>query len=174
MMKLIKCDKTYSDKVKELYHRTINHLEKNINYPKWSAEHPSDQSIEAAVAAGEQYVCIENDRAIGAVVLSIDPDGCYEAGDWSVDIKEGEYLVIHALAVDPLFADKGVGTFIVQQCIKIAEQCGYKSLRLDVVPGNTPAEHLYKKMGFVFAGRKDLRRNINDIPVFDLFELNLH
>ena len=46
-------------------------------------------------------------------------------------------------------------------------------MRLDVVPGNIPAERLYKKIGFKSAGTKDLKRNIPEVPVFDLFELNL-
>ena len=45
-------------------------------------------------------------------------------------------------------------------------------MRVDVVPGNYPAERLYKKLGFTFAGEKDLCRGIADIPLFRLFEYN--
>lgn len=173
IMELIKCNKAYLDEVTALYHRTVAHLEKHINYPKWSSAHPSDDGISAAVAAGEQYICVENGKALGAVVLNENPEGDYEAGDWSRDLQPGEFLVVHALAVDPLVARKGVGRFMVEQCIKMARQGGYKALRLDVVPGNDPARRLYEKRGFVYVGTKDLRRNIDEIPVFDLFELNL-
>ena len=161
------------ENVLALYHRTIGYLENHINYPKWSSLHPSDRSIVGSVKAGELYVCMEGDTVLGAVVLSEDPEGYYESGDWSRELKTGEYLVIHALAVDPLFAHKGVGRFMVEQCIKMARQGGCKALRLDVVPGNVPARDLYEKMGFVYVGTKDLRRDIEEIPVFDLFELNL-
>ena len=172
-MELIKCDKTHSEKVTELYHRTIRYLEENINYPKWSEEHPSDCNIQAAIISGTQYACIDKEKILGAVVLSTDPEGFYEAGNWSRELKDGECFFVHALAVDPLFAHNGIGVFMVEQCIKTARQGGYKALRLDVVPGNIPAESLYRKMGFVFAGTKDLKRNIDDIPVFDLYELDL-
>lgn len=171
-MELIKCDTTHINSVTSLYHRTIKYLEANINYPKWSPAHPSDQSISGAVMSGEQYVCCENGRVIGAVVLSENPDGYYEAGDWSKILNAGEYLVIHALAVDPTLERKGAGRFIVERCIELAKEGGYKALRLDVVPGNIPAERLYQKTGFTFAGTKDLKRNIPEVPVFDLFELN--
>ena len=172
-MELVKCDVSCLDRAFWLYHAAIDHLEKNTNYPKWSSEHPSDRCIEEAVTAGEQYLCIESNDILGAVVLSENPDGFYEAGNWSRELKTGEYLVIHALAVNPMFAHKGVGSFMVDQCIDIARHGGYKALRLDVVPGNIPAERLYEKMGFVYAGTKDLQRNIDEIPFFDLFEFVL-
>ena len=172
-MKLIKCENAHLENVLALYHRTIGYLENHINYPKWSSLHPSDQSIVGSVKAGELYVCIEGDTVLGAVVLSEDPEGYYESGDWSRELKTGEYLVIHALAVDPSFAHKGIGAFMVEQSIEIARKGGYQALRLDVVPENIPAERLYEKLGFSFAGTKDLRRNIDEVPVFDLFELNL-
>ena len=61
-MELIKCDKTHSEKVTELYHRTIRYLEENINYPKWSEEHPSDCNIQAAIISGTQYACIDKEK----------------------------------------------------------------------------------------------------------------
>ena len=172
-MKLIKCSRSHIHAVTEVYHRTIRHLEENINYPRWSPEHPSDQSIAEAVESGVQYLCIKDGEPLGAVVLSEAPEGYYQAGEWSRELTEGEYLVIHALAVHPSFEHKGVGTFMVEQCVALARQCGYRAVRLDVVPGNLPAERLYKKLGFTYAGTKDLRRNIDGIPAFDLFERNI-
>ena len=87
-------------------------------------------------------------------------------------MKKGEYLIIHTLAVDPLHEHKGVGRYMVDKCINIAESKGYKAIRLDVVPDNIPAINLYKSKGFTFAGIKDLSRNINGIPLFGLYELN--
>ena len=58
-------------------------------------------------------------------------------------------------------------------CIQYARKNGYKAIRLDVVPGNVPAIRLYEKMGFTYAGTADLLRGIEDIPLFDLYELNL-
>lgn len=108
----------------------------------------------------------------GAAVLNEDPNGNYDVGDWSKELKKGEYLIIHTLAVDPLHEHKGVGGYMVDKCIDIAESKGYKAIRLDVVPDNIPAINLYKNKGFTFAGIKDLSRNIEDIPLFGLYELN--
>lgn len=172
-MKLIKCDKSHLESVTELYRCVIGHLEENINFPKWSAAHPSDLSIAAAVSSGEQYVCLENGKVLGTVVLSENPEGDYSAGDWSRNLKEGEYLVIHALAVSPVCEHRGVGGFMVEECAALAAKAGYRAVRLDVVPGNIPAVRLYQKHGFAYAGTKDLNRNIEDIPFFELYERNI-
>lgn len=173
-MIFIRCDKEHLQQVIDFYALVVRHLEATVNYPKWSDDHPSEASIIASVDRGEQYICLDDDGwVIGAVVLSENPEGRYEKGEWSRKLEQGEYLVIHVLAVDPTCAHRGVGSFMVEQCLKTAEQAGYKAVRLDVVPDNTPASGLYRKMGFQYAGTKDIQRFIDLIPLFDLYEFNL-
>ena len=172
-MELIKCDRSHYEAVTGLYHRSVDYLRATVNYPRWNPGHPSDKGVAASIEKGEQYVCMQDGEALGALALSEDPEGYYEAGDWSVDLRPGDFLVIHVLAVDPDQAKRGVGSFMVEECIRIAREGGYKAVRLDVVPGNIPAERLYGKFGFKFAGRKDLLRNLDFIPLFDLYELIL-
>ena len=52
-MKLIQCDKSRLSAVTEFYHKAIKYLETHVNYPFWSSEHPSDESIIEAVRRGE-------------------------------------------------------------------------------------------------------------------------
>lgn len=172
-MKLIQCNESHLTGVTDFYHKVIAFLETHINYPFWSSEHPSDESIREAVIRGEQYVCMEDGKIIGAVLLSDNPDGDYEAGNWSRNLKEGEYLSVHVLAVSSDCYQSGVGSFMIGKCIALARSRGYKAVRLDIVPTNTPAERLYKKNGFVYAGTVDLKRPTAPIPLFDLYELNL-
>ena len=172
-MELIRCDAEHIPAVISLYHNTLAYLEQTVNYPKWNTEHPGDSGVVDAVGRGEQFICLDNGAAAGTAVLSTDPEGYYEAARWSVDLARGEYMVIHALAVDPDHMNRGVGGFMVDRCIALARDMGFKAIRLDVVPGNIPAERLYEKKGFSYVGTADLQRNIDCIPVFDLFELNL-
>ena len=172
-MELIRCDESRLSAVTDFYHKAIEYLETHINYPSWSSEHPSDESIRAAVKSGEQYVCVEDGEVIGALVLSEDPDGDYDAGSWSRELKTGEYLSVHVLAVSSDCYQRGVGGFMVGECVGIARAQGYKAVRLDIVPTNIPAERLYKKMGFTYAGTVDLNRPTAPVPLFDLYELDL-
>ena len=168
-----KCDEKHIPELILFYKSVLKYLKENINYPKWSDQHPNEKDVTEAVINGRQYICLDNEEIVGAFMLSEDPEGYYEAGDWSMALDEGEFLVVHILAVSPDRYRKGVGSLMVDKCISVAKTLGYKAIRLDVVPGNYPAAELYTNKGFVFAGTKDLRRGYEEIPVFDLYELKL-
>lgn len=172
-MQFLKCDPTLLEALTAFYHQVVRYLEENVNYPHWNADHPSDESIAQAVADSLQYICIDNGKIVGAVVLSEDPEGHYEIGNWSRELKPGEFLIVHVLAVSPDHLHRGVGDLMVRECIALAKAEGYRAVRLDVVPGNDPAVRLYEKNGFTYAGSGDLQRYLVEIPVFDLYELNL-
>ena len=172
--RIIKCGMTHWEQTTALYNVIVRHLEQNINYPQWVyGVYPSGDSVKTAIEAGVQYLCLEGDQAIGAFILNNDQQGNYELGQWQADLPVGSYLVIHTLAVHPDQYGKGVGRYMVQYCIEEARRLGYPAIRLDAVPDNVPARKLYEKMGFSFAGEKDLQRPNNEqIPLFALYELN--
>ena len=157
-----------------MYGRVVKHLKETVNYPKWSEEYPCRESVQKAIQKGEQYACVEDGEILGAAVLNENPDGDYGAGDWSQELRQGEYLVIHTLAADPSARGRGVGSYIVERFIEMAKSRGYQAIRVDVVPGNDPAVNLYQRKGFVFAGAKDLLRGIEEIPIFELYEKMLN
>lgn len=160
--------------VSRLYDKVVLELDKHINYPKWEyGIYPSAESVTAAVEKGVQYMCVSEDSVVGAFILNDDPQGDYSAGCWKSDLKDGEYLVIHTLATDPELIGQGIASYMVKYCIDLAKDKGYKAIRLDVVPDNAPARRLYEKLGFVSAGERDLKRDIEDIPFFALYELEI-
>ena len=165
MLKTIeKASLPHLDTLTEFYDRVTDHLEATVNYPKWTkGVYPRRESIQRA---------IEDGKAVGAFILNRDPQGNYAAGEWTRNIPEGEYMVIHTLAVSPDCPRQGIGQFMIVYAIELAKVQGCKGIRLDVVPDNIPARRLYEKAGFTFAGEKDLKRDIPEIPLFALYELN--
>lgn len=158
----------------ELYDKVTDHLESHVNYPKWEkGVYPGRKSVETAISSGVQYGCFAEEKLVGAFILNEDPQGAYEVGDWITDAKEGEYLVIHTLASDPECYGQGIGKAMVEYAILAARESKKKSVRLDVVPDNIPARKLYEKIGFAFAGEKNLGREIEEIPLFALYELKV-
>lgn len=173
-MDIIKCELCHLDALTELYDNVTAHLVSHINYPKWTPGiYPGRESIETAIMQGVQYGCFEGEKAVGAFILNEDPQGDYEAGEWITDAVEGEYLVIHTLASDPEMYRSGIGKQMVSYAIQTAKALDKKAVRLDVVPDNEPARKIYEKMGFQFAGEKDLKRDIEEIPVFALYEYKI-
>ena len=168
----VKVDMTQFEAVAEMYERAVEKLERTVNFPKWSKEHPSRRYVAESIRRGEQFACVCGGGIIGAVVLNESPEGKYELGEWSRDLREGEYLVLHVLAVDPDHERLGVGGFLVDGSVAFAKAKGYKAVRLDIVPENLPAASLYRSRGFESAGTVERLREIEDIPVFEIFELN--
>ena len=171
-MEIIKCSMNNLDAVSDFYGIVVDNLEKTTNYPKWSKKYPCRESVKTAIESGTQYACIENGNVIGAFILNDNPGGNYSVGEWKKELNEGEYSIIHTLAVDFRKEHKGIGKFMVDYCIEKSRKDGYKAVRLDVVPDNFSAIRLYEGRGFTFAGTKDLERGIEDIPLFNLYELN--
>lgn len=85
----------------------------------------------------------------------------------------GEYMVCHALAIEPTLQGLGLGKQVVEFCKVYAKEHGYKAIRLDAVPDNAPAKRLYEKCGFQYVGDVDLERNIAEIPLFSMYEMNI-
>ncbi len=172
-MEMIRCEAKHLEAVATFYDKVTDYLSKNINYPKWMpGRYPGRESAREAIARGEQYACLDGETVLGVFVLNNDPQGAYEKGDWSKELAHGEYMVIHALATDPERYGSGVAKAMVNFCMEMAKAFGYPAIRLDVVPGNEPAERLYTGLGFAFAGEKDLDRGYEHIPTFRLFEYN--
>ena len=156
------------------YDEVVKNLYENVNYPKWTYKvYPSVDFARAMTIAGEQYVCLQNDKVVGAFVFNDDPQGAYEKVNWNANLQRGEYGVCHAVAIETSLQGKGLGKQIVEFCIQRAKELGYKAIRLDVVPTNLPAKRLYEKCGFRYVGDADLERGYEEIPVFSLLELNL-
>ncbi len=154
------------------YDEVVKYLDDtNTNYPKWMyKEYPSTDSTKENILANSQYVAIQDGKICAGFVLNTNPGGAYEKGNWQINLNEGEYMVIHGLAVHHTLAGQGIGTQIINYCKQYAKNNGYKSLRIDVVPDNYPAINLYKKCGFVDAGEYDLERGLEHIPTFTLLE----
>ena len=169
-----KCKIEDVESVGAFYDEVVKNLCATVNYPKWTYKvYPSVDFAREMTVAGEQYVCVEGDKIIGAFVFNDDPQGAYDSATWSANLQRGEYGVCHAVAIETSLQGKGLGKQIVEFCIRRAKELGYKAIRLDVVPDNLPARKLYEKCGFRYVGDADLLRGYEEIPVFSLLELNL-
>lgn len=170
---IIKCDESHLDALADFYDKITEYLDRTINYPLWTPHvYPGRESIAKAISEKVQYACFKDGIIVGAFVFNDDPQGNYSKGDWEKNLADGEYKVIHTLAVSTDMSRKGIGRRMVNYCIDLAKEEGYKGIRLDVVPTNIPAKKLYENSGFKFAGEKDLERGFENIPTFSLYEFN--
>ena len=173
-MEIRRCRTEEIEKTGAFYDSVVLWLTEHVNYPKWVyGIYPSTDFVKEMTEDESQYVCLKDGRLCGAFVLNEDPQGKYQKGSWETYVPDGSYLVMHAVAVDQEMAGQGIGTEIIRFCEEKAKAGGYKALRIDVVPENTPAKEFYLKNGFRYAGDCDLERGIDGIPVFSLYEMNM-
>ena len=62
---------------------------------------------------------------------------------------------------------------MMEEAVKIAEDMGLKALRLDVLEGKLPAERLYEKVGFQYAGSLNIFYEDTGWADFNLYEYEI-
>ena len=76
------------------------------------------------------------------------------------------------ITVRQAYWNLGIGTAMFREMIALARAWGVEQLELEYVEGNERGVRLYEKMGFTYAGEKDLKRGYDNIPTFQLLEYN--
>ncbi len=150
------------DAIEGLYNDLADFHAANTDYTGWKKHiYPNRSTAEEALAKGALYVA---DRAgcIEATVIlnSYQPDA-YAAADWQIPAEPWEILVIHTLAVHPLYHSKGLGKSFLAFAEQLAQERNMKAIRLDTAMTNKPAAALYEKIGYRFAGLVDLNLAYN-------------
>lgn len=168
------CRKEDIPQVAALYDKVTAYLELHVNYPHWRhGIYPAYDYVVDSCSHGMLYAVKQGGRVVGAFTLGEDPQGKYDNATWQIPLQMGQYVVLHALAIDPDYTRQGLAKEALSFVIHHARLLGYKAIRLDVVPGHTPGKKLYESVGFVYLGDVDLERGFEDIPVFSMYELVL-
>lgn len=108
---------------------------------------PPEALIHEDIRTGHSYVCVEDERVVGAFYFDYGEDieptyRVIEDGAWKDD---SAYGVVHRIASDRSI--KGIGTF----CLNWAfDQCGH--LRIDTHTDNKVMQNLLMKLGFAQRG----------------------
>jgi ribosomal protein S18 acetylase RimI-like enzyme len=92
-----------------------------------------------------QFTALDGESAVGHVEL--------------VSTGEGEARIARVL-VDPARQGRGLGELLLRAVVAEARGRGIRLLTLRVIPTNTRAMALYKKLGFRFTGEQDGARTM--------------
>ena len=133
------------DLVMDIYAYARRFMAEHGNPNQWGQIKPAREQIEADIARGCSYVCVENGK-IAAVFYY-----CEEVDPTYVQIYEGAWLngeaygVVHRIASAGIV--KGAGSF----CLNWAfAQCG--NLKIDTHHDNVVMQNTLKKNGFRYCG----------------------
>ena len=160
--------------VSALYDALNDYLATHTNYTGWlKGIYPNGETALNGINKKELFVMRQEGKVVGTMILNHDQEAAYKEGNWSRVLKEEEVIVVHTLAIHPEYAGKGIGTQLLEFAKSYSLEKGMKAIRLDTSIGNTPAQMLYEKCGYIETGVVDLKLGIEGLKWFKLYELNL-
>lgn len=135
--------------VRDFYYSLIDSLKDAEYTPGWKRDiYPTQEFLIRSINSNELYIAEMDESIVACMAVNHEYNDGYKDIQWSVDAKDSELLVIHALGVHPLHSGKGIAKQMVRRVIDMARENNIKTIRLDVLEGNLPAEKAYTKIGF--------------------------
>lgn len=173
-MQIRKAEKNEFDAVRAFYHSMIDAMAGTPFHPKWQKDiYPSKEDLKTAIDEQSMYIGMLGERIAAAMVFNHKCNEEYNEVPWPLVLTREEFAVIHMLGVHNDFAGQGYAKNMVRYAIALGREKGLKAIRLDVLKGNIPAEHLYESMGFQYIDTVRLFYEDTGRVEFKLYELAL-
>lgn len=138
----------------KIYDDVLDYEELTVNYTNWQrGKYPTINDAKNAYLQGTFYVGEDDGVIWGSMILNELQLPEYANVPWSIEADK--VLVIHTLCISPLFRGKGKAKEMVVFAEKHAKDNGYEAIRLDTYEGNLPANNMYPKLDYLFAGSTD-------------------
>lgn len=141
------------ERVAEIYDAYLDYEAIHGTTTNWiKGVYPTIKNAQKAFEAGTLFVGELDGKVVGSYVLNhIQPDE-YTKIQWEYPGEDDQVMVIHTLCIDVNYKKMGLGSKFVEFVFEHGRSLGCKTIRLDTYEMNRPAEALYKKMGFRYAG----------------------
>ncbi len=144
-MVIRKSERRDLEQIMALYEEARAFMRENGNPSQWGNSHPPREMIEADIAAGKSYVCIEGGQIAATFYFAVEEDPTYrqiEQGAW---LCGGPYGVVHRITARQ--GVRGAASFCLAWCY---EQCG--NIRIDTHRDNQPMRRCLERNGFIYCG----------------------
>lgn len=119
---------------------------------QWQNGYPNEEVILVDISNDESYVLEHNDEIIGTTALSFRGEKTYDKiyeGKW---ISNGEYAVVHRIAVCKIDGIKSVGTEILKEVERICLLRNIKNIKIDTHEDNKVMQRLLSKNNYKYCG----------------------
>lgn len=144
-MVIRKSERRDLEQIMALYEEARAFMRENGNPSQWGNSHPPREMIEADIAAGRSYVCMEGGQIAATFYFAVEEDPTYrriEQGAW---LCGGPYGVVHRITARQ--GVRGAASFCLAWCY---EQCG--NIRIDTHRDNRPMRRCLERNGFIYCG----------------------
>lgn len=125
---------------------------KEQNIDQWQNGYPNEEVINNDIKNEDSYVIIKEDEIVATTVVSFDKESSYKNiidGKW---LTNGDYGVIHRVAVNNTYKGLGLSHKIIKYAEELCLEKGVHSIKVDTHEENIPMQNLLKKNGFEYCG----------------------
>ncbi len=119
---------------------------------QWQNNYPNNETIKNDIEKGYGYVLEDNGEIIGTVAVSFDGEKTYDViydGEW---LSNGEYAVIHRMAVGNAYKGRGLSSVLIKYIENICLDKGVHSIKIDTHNENISMQRVIKKNNFKYCG----------------------
>ena len=135
--------------VRDFYYALTDEMADAPYRPGWERDVYTAQAfLTSSIRQRELYLGYLDGALAACMVAKQAYNEGYRSVAWGVEAADRELLVIHALGVRRAFAGHGLAKEMARYALQMARSQGMKTVRLDVLGGNLPAERAYAAVGF--------------------------
>lgn len=125
---------------------------KDQKIDQWQKGYPNENSIKTDIDKGEGFVLVDGGRVVATTAVSFRPEQTYKdihQGKW---LSDGDYGVIHRIAVDMTLKGKGIAGIFMGEIEKLCKSNHIFSIKVDTHRDNEAMKKFLEKNGFVYCG----------------------
>lgn len=125
---------------------------------QWQGGNPSPERVREDIERGYDYLAVDEQTGepLGVVAFCGEAEPDYAnvtSGAWLTEApndpgQPSPYAVLHRMAVATAGRRGGVASFLLQECLDLARERGFTSVRVDTHHGNLPMQGCFSKNGF--------------------------
>ena len=118
---------------------------------QWQDGYPNPETIANDIKNGHGFVLIDNEEVIAYAAIIFEPEPAYEeiVGKW---LTNGEYVVIHRVAVSNTVKGKGIATRLFQLIEQLSIENKVYSIKVDTNFDNIPMLKIMDRLDYTYCG----------------------
>ena len=134
---------------------------KEMGLDQWQKGYPSREIWSNDISNQNAWVALENDIVLGVFAFQTSPDPSYYEinGSW---LTNTPYASMHRVCVSNRAKGQGIAGKLFEYGFEMARRQGFKSMRIDTHPDNTPMKKALHKAGFIHCGSIILKGGCED------------
>jgi GNAT superfamily N-acetyltransferase len=140
------------EQIMEIINTTVEEM-KSYNNTQWDENYPQAKDFVEDIELGDLYVESEGDDLLGLICVNYIQPKEYDGLEWSSNDK---CIVVHRMAVNSKFRNRGVGAKLMNFGEELAIKKGVNYLKTDTYSINIKMNSLFKKFNYVLVGEMSI------------------